>query len=449
MDPVAITWNTGKKTGTAIRKLNGGNLAPYIANEMAGLNIRKSFRELNLAFARLHDAPLTNAGCRLVDISHIFPLFHLDENDPRNYDFGYTDDYIRNCIECGTQVYYRLGPSIEHSINKYFIGKPADVNKWINICDHIIRHYTEGWANGFCYDIAYWEIWNEPDLDPDDSDNKRTWGGTKAQFFDLYEIAAKHLKSCFPALKIGGPALASDWDWGKEFLFEMKKRGVPIDFFSWHCYTSDVAKFKMFVEHWRKTLDDAGYPDAESILNEWNYVSGWTDEKWITSIETMKNHKGAAFIAGAMEVCQNAGLDMLMYYDARPGAMNGLFNTDLVCNRLKGYYPFYMFNQLYRLKNAVEVKCHSEDLFGCAARDGADSAVLFTYYNDEEKADEEIEIEIIRPQAGSAELEFYVSDKENDCNLFKKETVFSQTHSSFVTLKMYSTVLLTIKEREE
>ena len=72
MNTVQITWNTGKKTGSAIRKLNGGNLAPNIHGERSGRNIREPFRQLNLAYARLHDAPLDNPGCRLVDISHIF-----------------------------------------------------------------------------------------------------------------------------------------------------------------------------------------------------------------------------------------------------------------------------------------------------------------------------------------------------------------------------------------
>ena len=73
-------------------------------------------------------------------------------------------------------------------------------------------------------------------FDEDDSANKRTWGGTKLQFFDLYEIAAKHLKECFPDLYIGGPAIACREDWAKDFLNEMAKINVPIDFFSWHIY---------------------------------------------------------------------------------------------------------------------------------------------------------------------------------------------------------------------
>ena len=39
----------------------------------------------------------------------------------------------------------------------------------------------------------------------------------------------------------------------------------------------------------------------------------------------------------------------------------------MVGNILNGYYPFYMFNQLYKLKNIVEVKSLLENLYGCAA----------------------------------------------------------------------------------
>ena len=128
--------------------------------------------------------------------------------------------------------FFRLGQTIEHQIKKHGTLPPKDFHKWAEICEHIIRHYNEGWADGYNLNIKYREIWNEPDLDLDDSQNKRTWGGTKAEFFDMYEIAAKHLKEHFPNLKIGGPALAHRMDWASDFLKEMKKRNVPIDFFS-------------------------------------------------------------------------------------------------------------------------------------------------------------------------------------------------------------------------
>lgn len=173
---------------------------------------------------------------------------------------------------------------------------------------------------------------------------------------------------------------------------------------------------------------------------------GWTAEKWVQSLKTIKSHKGAAFVAGAMEECQNLGLDMLMYYDARPHAMNGMFKTDMVCDVLKGYYPFYMFNQLYRLKNAVEVNCLSENLYGCAAANGTESAIMFTLYHDQETNEEEIKLEIVNLDAAKgSNMEFYLLDEDHDCTLVKTESVHSDKYNGTLQLKMYSTVLVKIK----
>ena len=444
-----ITVDLGKSIGP-VRPMHAVNNGPvYKFNADQRITNIEHFRAAGIPYARNHDAAHSElyGGDHTVDVHAIFRDFDADPYDEKSYDFVCTDEYLRVIDFAGVKTFYRLGSKIEHWPKKYGTLPPKDFNKWAVICEHIIRHYNYGWANGFNYGLEYWEIWNEPDLDPDDSDNKRTWGGTKAQFFDLYETASKHLKKCFPELKIGGPGLAGTWDWGRDFLVEMKKRGAPLDFFSWHCYTADVAKFKMFVDHWRKELDDAGFPDTESILNEWNYVCGWVGDKWIESIKTMKNYKGAAFIAGAMEECQNAGLDMLMYYDARPHPMNGMFKTDMVCEVLKGYYPFYMFNILYKLKSAVEAKSLSEDVYCCAASNGSESAIMLTYYNDEDKPDEDIEIEITDPNGENGSIaEFYLLDKDNDNVLIREEKLNSKKQSCIITLKMYSTVLISIKK---
>ena len=74
--------------------------------------------------------------------------------------------------------------------------------------------------------------------------------------------------------------------------------------------------------------------------------------------------KGAAFTGAVMSALQNnPDVDMLMYYDARPCGMNGLFNTDFVNECLKGYYPFRMFNELYKLGNSVEVTCDCDEIY--------------------------------------------------------------------------------------
>ena len=45
-------------------------------------------------------------------------------------------------------------------------------------------------------------------------------------FFEFYDVVATHLKERFPHLKIGGPAIAWNIEWGAEFAAEMKKRNL-------------------------------------------------------------------------------------------------------------------------------------------------------------------------------------------------------------------------------
>ena len=179
-----------------------------------------AYKAAGIPYARNHDASFypTYGGNHAVDVNFIFPDFDADPYDPASYDFVWTDDYVRATEAAGTRTFYRLGSRIEHGPKKYNTLPPKDFHKWAVICEHIIRHYTEGWADGFHYDMEYWEIWNEPDLDKDDAADKRCWGGTEKEFFRLYDIAAKHLKGKFPHLKIGGPALASHVDWAERFL---------------------------------------------------------------------------------------------------------------------------------------------------------------------------------------------------------------------------------------
>jgi len=366
--------------------VNNGPSHKRHANDQWRSNM-DAYKAARIPYARNHDAAFyaTYGGEHTVDISAIFPNFDADVNDPASYDFVVTDEYILTTLDAGTQTFYRLGQKIEHYIKKYNTLPPRDFKKWASICEHIIRHYNEGWASGFQLNIEYWEIWNEADLDPDDSPNKRTWGGTKAQFFDLYEISAKHLKSCFPHLKIGGPALAGNEEWAAEFLAEMKKREVPIDFFSWHIYCTSPVPLVARAERIKALLVKSGYENAESILNEWNYIKGWTEE-YIYSIQTINGIKGAAFTMACMTAAQQSSIDMLMYYDARPSVFNGLFDM-YTLQPLKGYYPFLWYSKFYDLKAEIRSENQIENIYSLCGCDASDKVTaVFTYYTDDDAA---------------------------------------------------------------
>ncbi len=435
MKTVKIFENQNVGKVKPMHAVNNGPVYKFAADQRI-TNI-DAFREAGIPYARNHDAGFYNnyGGEHLVDVHMIFPNFDADPYDENSYDFVCTDEYLKVIDFAGVKTFYRLGSKIEHWPKKYGTLPPKDFNKWAVICEHIIKHYNYGWANGFNYNIEYWEIWNEPDLDSDDSTNKRNWGGTKAEFFKLYDIAATHLKKCFPELKIGGPSLAGNEAWADEFLAQLT---APLDFFSWHCYARDIEWIENRIYCYREMLDKYGFTETESILDEWNYVKGWESDEWLYSLKSVKGLKGSSFVAGAMCVSQYLPLDMLMYYDARPCGMNGMFNTDWVCENLKGYYPFKMFNELYKLKESVKTE-GDDNLYIAAASDGENSAIMLTYFDDNDNA-EDVRVNIsLEGLIGEKTAEIYLLDSEKDLQLADTKKVTNKIH---LDMKLYNSVLV-------
>lgn len=382
MNEIKFDFSKVKGKVKPMHAVNNGPV--HKENDQARSNL-KYFAEAGIPYARNHDASFCSSygGPHIVDINEVFPNFDADPYLEESYDFTLTDIYSKTIEKSGAKVFYRLGSRIEHAVKKYGTLPPKDFKKWAIICEHIIKHFTEGWADGLHMDIEYWEIWNEPDLDPDDALNKRCWGGTEAQFLELYTIAATYLKETFPHLKIGGPALAHDIKWAERFLKHISNNNVPLDFFSWHIYCNKPEKFSEKAQMVRKLLDEYGYKDTESILNEWNYVKDWR-EGFVESIETIIGLKGAAFAAAVMCASQDESIDMLMYYDARRCAFNGLFDF-YTLRPLKGYYTFKMFNELYKAGSQIECENNIADIYAIGAIDESKNGyTMITYYTDEE-----------------------------------------------------------------
>ena len=94
-----------KKELGAVKPLHGINNGPI---SLAGVhNTEKEYAEMGIPFVRLHDTdyPYPQA----VDVYQIFRDFSADPNDPKNYDFCLTDQYIAAIIRTGASVIYRLG----------------------------------------------------------------------------------------------------------------------------------------------------------------------------------------------------------------------------------------------------------------------------------------------------------------------------------------------------
>jgi len=353
-----------KQTGV-IRPLHGGNMGPVAFR--SALDFTDYFKACKIPLIRLHDVAWF--GTNAVDISAIFKNFEDDPLKEDNYDFRETDDYIASIIATGADIIYRLGQSIEWTKHKYDVNPPPDFKKWAIICKHIIMHYNEGWANGFHYNIKYWEIWNEPNNTP------RCWTGTEEQFFNLYEITARTLKESFPGLMIGGPSVGAAavikdgkvqvYGFTDKFLRYCNKHSVPLDFFSWHNYNSNPWEMARLSTYTRNILDQYGFPKTESIFDEWNYSppssarlmqQGVQRAAWFAEQSSVK---GGAFIADVLMLLQDQPVDAANFYTVVYG-MWGLFSDMGVPH--KSSYAFRAFADLVNYTPLrLETKYNIED----------------------------------------------------------------------------------------
>ena len=367
-----------------VKPMHAVNNGPNFVKSAEGFHDWRfdDFRSLHVPMMRTHDARfLPETPGRINDIPKIYRDFDADENDPRSYDFAQTDMYLNTMRLAGTDIMYFLGTgcdfdglSSDYAVSHGSDEPPPDPAKWARICEHVIRHYNEGWgwtneqipfSNQF--NITHWEIWNEADLDCGETywskgvrtweGRRRYWNGTPERFFELFKVTATHLKRTFPHLKIGGPSLAGRLDWADRFLAFCQTNSVPLDFFSYHRYADNVDSFVQKTRQVRALLVKNGFGDVPMYLNEWNWQRGWSGDVYRESVRRRgdrNNYRFAASYAATMSALQHEAVDMMMYYDMRvPCRYNGVFAADSE-EPLKGYFAFYAWSRLYRLGREVK-----------------------------------------------------------------------------------------------
>ena len=433
-----------KKNAGKVKPMHAVNNGPAGSDER-GTSNSEFFKIAGIPYARTHDAAHYSpyGGPYIVDVHQIFTNFDADVDNPNSYDFEWTDKYISRIQEVGCETFYRLGASIEHT-KKVGTYPPPDFTKWAQICEHIILHYTKGWADGFNYKIEYWEIWNEPECTSADG-SYSCWQGTLEYFMEFFVVAFKYLKDKFPNLKIGGPALT--WVGREEndkIVFDaLKKADITLDFFSFHGYKKEPIKYYYDALKAYDLLKKYGCEGKTELnINEWNYIHGWRGEDYIHSIEAIQGIKGASFTAGAFCAGQKSPLNMMMYYDARPCAFNGLF-APYTLKPLKTFYSFVAFNNLYKMKESVQCESDNEKLYISAAQCKEKVGTMFTYFEDNDDAPKKrLNLDIKNIPFEKSVVKYYLLDKEHNLELIRSEIISSKDVNLFFEIDVYSTYYL-------
>ena len=281
-------------------------------------------------------------------------------------------------------------------------------------------------------DIEYWEIWNEPE-------SRAMWTGTYDEFYEFYTVVSKHLKKCFPNLKIGGYSAVGfysevrnhDHEWYNPWFNTMmpfldgffnyvKDKDVPLDFFSWHSYALSAEEMGQASKFIRAYLDQKGYQKTESFLTEYNVYYTLNATAWA------EKPQYASDILSSLIVAQNSPLDRLYLYDLRLSIYNGVFYRDPLDRKLKilpAFYAMKFFGDLYRLGTAVKADYDNEKgVYVLCATDGKTKGVAIAdrEFGDElslEVDSKSVHVIEVSTKIGAQPKEYDLSVKDKKCVL--------------------------------
>ena len=369
--------------------INGG---PRSGGYDLPFDFSEEFAEMAVPMVRTASSAGEYGYNQFVNIHCIFPNFDADETLESSYNFLPTDLYLASIRNAGAQIFYRLGEDLEPYSEKLYARSPRDKEKWARICEHIIMHYNEGWANGFKLNIKYWEIWSAPDT-------PTGWASDRAEYFELYRITANHLRERFPKIKIGAYGARGFYSLNRldaseemkgyvpymqEFLryITTEETSAPLDFFTWSCYTSNPEEIAMHAKYARSYLDGAGLRRTRSIICEYNTMDrGGTPP---ALCETTPAELGSCLVSA-----QKSQIDMMMYSSsAVMSRQNALFTVDDTASHhhYASFQVMKAFATLYRLGTAVDTgDDHRKELYALAAQGKDEGSLMLVVRNYEGK----------------------------------------------------------------
>tara|TARA_R100000365_G_scaffold3226_1_gene10215 strand:+ start:3184 stop:4668 length:1485 start_codon:yes stop_codon:yes gene_type:complete len=237
----------------------------------------------------------------------LFPDWDADVNDPASYNFAATDQWVEAVHSIGAQVMFTVASSIPS--NKL----PAeDLEVYGQVVEHIVRHYSQGWAGGPATPIRIYEFGDQPDFGP------LHFAGEPDEFYEMYRAFCEAVHRVDPSLTVGGPATAfpldGDAPYREGFLEFVRTNDLPLDFFSFLWFTDgsrDPLDFRYVSNQLRALLDRHGFTDTDLTLSYWNYLA-------VPSSTAPAAEKGA-FQAATAIYLQDTVIDHAFFFRADSG----------------------------------------------------------------------------------------------------------------------------------
>jgi xylan 1,4-beta-xylosidase len=138
------------------------------------------------------------------------------------------------------------------------VSPPRNWDRWAGLVHDLAAHLMDRYGREEVTSRWAFEVWNEPNLEV-------FWSGTPEEYFRLYDVSARAVKSVDPGLRVGGPSSAAA-GWVGDLLGHLNGSDVPLDFLSTHVYGNVPLDL-------RPTLASSGREGTPIWWTEWGTTS--------------------------------------------------------------------------------------------------------------------------------------------------------------------------------
>lgn len=220
-----------------------------------GAELREALRiardELGVRAVRAHGILCDDLGVvRVVDGDDIYDFSRIDEVYDELMDLG-----LRPVVELSFMP-AALAADSGATVFTYeaVVSPPGDWDRWAALIRAFVSHLIERYGRDEVR--AHWafEVWNEANLEV-------FWTGSQQEYFRLYDVTARAVRSVDSELLVGGPASAAA-EWIDDLLAHAAASGAPVDFVSTHVYGNAPLDL-------RPVLARHGRPDLPVWWTEW------------------------------------------------------------------------------------------------------------------------------------------------------------------------------------
>lgn len=230
-------------------------------------------KEIGFKYIRFHGL--------LHDDMHVYTE---DDKGAPVYNWQYVDKLYDFLLSIDIRPFVEFGfmpPALASGEKTVFwwkgnITQPKSYEKWSDLIVALVKHFEERYGKEEV-EKWYFEVWNEPNL-------KEFFSGTRDDYFKLYDVTAKAVKSVSPTYRVGGPATSGS-TWIKESLEFFAGRMELVDFISTHSYGTrsvfdefgkrrtqmrEADGIPIPMRKLRKDVDGSPLKGREVHITEWN-----------------------------------------------------------------------------------------------------------------------------------------------------------------------------------